>query len=83
MHDRPLGRKAALVAHPRFLGHHVDADASHPRRGPGEILVDEILREADGFEDLRAVIALDGADAHLGDDFDDAFGDGFQILLFR
>ena len=33
------------------------------------------------FEDLRATIALCGGNSHLGDDFDDAFVDRFDVVL--
>ena len=32
---------------------------------PGEVLVDDVLVEADRLEDLGAAVALDGRDAHL------------------
>ena len=83
VHDGPLGRKAALVAHPRFLGDDVDADSAHARRRPGEVLVDEVLREPDRLEDLRAVVALHGADPHLGDHLHHPLGDRLQVLLLR
>ena len=79
--DGALGRVAALVAQPRLLGHHVDAHPAHPGGGPGEVLVDEVLVEADRLEDLGAVVALDGRDAHLGDDLDDALGDRLGVAL--
>ena len=83
VHDRPLGREAPLVPHPRFLGDDVDADAADARGGPGEVLVDEILREAHRLEDLRAVVALDGADPHLGDHLHQALDHRLQVFLLR
>ncbi len=37
--------------------------------------------QADGLEHLGAVIALDGRDAHLRHDLDDALGDGLDEVL--
>ena len=56
-----------------FVGDHVDADATDPRGGPREVLIDEGAIETDGFEDLRAAVALQRRDAHLGHHLQDAF----------
>ncbi len=37
--------------------------------------------QADGLENLRAAVALDGGDAHLGDDLDHAFDRGLDVIL--
>ena len=37
-----------------------EADAANARRGAGEVLVDDDLVDADGLEDLRAVVAATG-----------------------
>ena len=81
MVDGPLGRVGPILAHLHFPGHDLDSDAADAGRRSGEVLVDEVLVEAEGFEDLGAVVALDGADAHLADDLDDAFGDCLAVLL--
>src|SRR5690606_25071719 len=39
--------------------------------GPGKVFVDNVLVKPDRFEDLRSLVALDSADAHLGDDLED------------
>ena len=39
------------------------------------------LLQADGLENLRAAIALDGRDAHLGHDLDHAFDGGLDVFL--
>ncbi len=79
--DRPVGRIRPVLAHLDFAGDHVDADAADAGRRPGEVLVDEVLIQPQRLEDLSAVVALNGADAHLGDYFDDALGDGLAVLL--
>ncbi len=71
------------VAMPRqnFLGEHIHADAFDARRRPGEILVHHVAVQADGLKDLRAAIALDGRDAHLGHRLDHAFDGGLDVFL--
>ena len=64
-------------------GELVDADAADARGRAREVLVDEVAREADGLEYLRAVVALDRRDAHLGHDLDHALGDGLLVGLHR
>jgi hypothetical protein len=83
VHDGPLGREAPLVPHARFFGDDVDPHAAHAGSGPGEVLVDEVLREPDGLEHLRAVVALDGADPHLGDHLHQPLDHRLQVLLLR
>ena len=52
--------KGLPVSPAHFFGDHIEADAANTRRRPGEIAIDKILVEADGFKHLRAAIALDG-----------------------
>ena len=42
-----------------------------------------VLLKPDGFENLRAAIALNRRDAHLGHDFDHAFDSGLDEILAR
>ncbi len=56
----------------------VRVDAADPRRGADEVAVDQLRREADGLEDLRAVVGLDRRDAHLGDRLEQALGDALD-----
>jgi hypothetical protein len=44
-------------------------------------VVDDILAEAEGLEDLGAAVGLDGGDAHLRHDLDDALGGGLHEVL--
>jgi hypothetical protein len=44
-------------------------------------VVDHVLPQAEGLEHLRAAVALDGGDAHLGHDLDDALGGGLDEVL--
>src|ERR1035437_3750174 len=79
--DGPLRRIGPILSHLHFAGDDVDTDATDAGGRPGEVLVDEVLVEAYRFKYLSAVVALDGADAHLRDDLDDALGDGLAVLL--
>ena len=76
-------REGRLVTHEHFLRDHVHADAADTRRRPREVLVDDVLTQAHRFEHLRAAIALDRGDAHLGHDLDDALGRGLDQVLAR
>ena len=78
--DLPV-RERPLVPEQDFLGDDVDADAVDARGRPGEILVDDVLLQADGLEDLRAPIALDGRDAHLRHHLHDALHGGLEVIL--
>ena len=60
-------RPRAGVAVERLAGQHAEPDAADARGGAREVAIDERLLEADGLEDLRAAVALDGRDPHLGD----------------
>ena len=59
----------------------LDADPSDARWRPREVAVDEFLVKADGLEYLRAPVALEGGDAHLGHDLHDALEDGLDVVL--
>ena len=54
------------------------ADAADARGGAGEVAVDELGREADGLEDLRAAVRRDRRDAHLRDRLQQALGDALR-----
>ena len=78
--DLPL-RECGAMAHQHFLRDDVEADAADARRRPGEIFVDDVLAQADGFEHLRAAIALDRGDAHLRHHLDHALDGGLDEFL--
>ncbi len=81
-HRRGFGdlRVAALVAVPALFGEHVDIDPGNARGGAGEVGVDHLRREPDGFEDLRALVALQGADTHLAHHLEQALVDRLDVL---
>ena len=70
-----VGGVGGGVAVERLGREHLEADAADPRRGAGEVAVDEALLEADGLEDLRAAVGLRRRDPHLGDRLQQALAD--------
>ena len=77
--DHVAARIAERVPALQFLREHVETDALHAARGAGEAALDDVVGEADRFEDLRAFVRLQRRDAHLRHDLQDAFGGGFAI----
>jgi hypothetical protein len=67
----------------RFFGHLEHADAAHLRGGAAEVLLDEVLLQADGLEQLRAAVRHVGADAHLGHDLRETLADGLDVVVDR
>ena len=59
----------------------LEADAAHTAHRAGEILVDDVLGDADGLEDLAALVALDGGDAHLRGDLHDAAQHSLVVVV--
>ena len=62
-------------------GDDVQPYAADARRRAREVLIDDLLTHADGFENLGAAIALGSGDAHFGHDLQDAFAHGLDIVL--
>src|SRR6266496_93835 len=75
--------KSYIMSQPHLVCDDIDADAANSRWGPGEILVDETLVEANRFKDLGAAVTLESRDAHFGDNLDDAFVHGLDVILDR
>ncbi len=67
----------------RFVGDFLEADAADARRRIREIRFDELLIQADRFEDLRAAIALQRRDAHLRHDLQHALLHGLRVVVDR
>ena len=67
----------------RLAGDDVEPDALDARRRPGEVLVDDLAVEPDGLEDLRAPVAVQRRDAHLGHHLEDALVDRLAEVLHR
>lgn len=70
------GRVRLGVAGGDLAGDDVDADAADLGGGAGEVGADEVVLEADRFEDLGAAVGGDGGDAHLRHDLQHALAQG-------
>ena len=79
----PDGRIGAAVAHPDFLGQRVKVRPLHAGRRGGEVLVDDLAVQADGFEYLPAAVAVQRRDAHLGHDLQQALVERLDVVLDR
>ena len=78
--DRRIAEGVAVAAHGLF-GDLGEADAFDAGVRAGEILVDEVLPQADRVENLRAAIGLIGRDAHLGHHLEQALVDRLDVAL--
>ena len=76
-------RVGAQVAQHRLAREDVEPDPADPRRGAGEVALDELRRQADGLEDLRPVVGLDRRDAHLGERLEQALADRLDDVALR
>ena len=79
--QRVVGAVGRFVAQGVFPGDFRDADAFDARRRVAEILIDQVLLDTDGFENLRAVVAVDRRNAHLGHDGQDALDGGVHVVV--
>ena len=78
--DRRIAEGVAVAAH-RLFGDLGQPHAFDAGMGAGEILVDEVLAQADRVENLRAAIGLIGGDAHLRHHLEQAFVDRLDVAL--
>src|SRR5690606_11543858 len=74
----PLG-EAEPVTPERLLLEHVEADALDAADGAGEAAVDDLVGDADGLEDLRALVGLQRRDAHLRHDLEHPLRDALPV----
>jgi hypothetical protein len=72
-----------LVPAADLLGDDVEADAANAGQRAREVPLDHVLVEADGLEDLRAAVALERGDPHLGHDLEDPLVEGLDVVLHR
>ena len=72
-----------LVPCRHLRGDLVEADAAELGDRAGEVLVDELLAEADRFEDLRPGVRRHGRHAHLRHHLDDALAAGLDVVPDR
>src|ERR1700692_3822843 len=71
-----------LVLELRFTGNDIEADALQARGCSSKIRVDQFPIQPNGFEDLRALIALQCRDAHLGESFQQSFIGRLAEMLY-
>src|SRR5690606_464620 len=71
--------EAERVTAQHLLLEHVEADALQAAHGAGEATVDDLVVDADGLEDLRALIGLQRRDAHLRHDLEHALRDALAV----
>src|SRR5207302_11391068 len=76
-----LGTERGRMTKPCLGGDLGEANPAERRSGAREVGGDDLLREADRFEDLSAVVARDGADAHLAHDLEKAFFQRVDVVL--
>ena len=76
-----VGRESLVVQADRLFGDLEDADALDVGRRTGEVLLDELLLQADGLEDLRPGVGHVGRNAHLGHDLAQALADRLDEVL--
>ena len=77
----PLVRVGHAVANRHLLGQLVEPDATDLRDRAGEVLVDDVLAQADRLEQLRSAVAHDGGDTHLRHDLQHADGQRLGQVL--
>ena len=82
-----LDRQSAFPGSPRQLGlirfQIAEARALNAAGGILEAQLHHLVAQADDFEQLRAAIAVDGGDPHLGDDLVQALADALAVVLHQ
>ena len=61
------GAKGVLVLEDGFLGEHLQIHPFNLRRRSREVLLDQLLAQADGLENLRAAVTLERRYSHFRD----------------
>ena len=56
-------------------------DAAHAAGGVGKVFVHHLAADAQRLKDLAALVGLDGGNAHLAGDLDDAGQDGVVVVV--
>ncbi len=78
--DGPVGVGNA-VASGDLLGDLVQTNAVEARDSAGEVLVDQLLRQANRLEHLGTAVGRDSGDAHLGHHLEHALARRFDVFL--
>ena len=74
-------RMCHCMANRDLLGDLIEADATKTRDRSGEVFVDQILCETDGFEDLCSGVRSDGRHAHLRHHLQHTFATCLDVVL--
>jgi len=64
-----------------LFGDHFQVNAAQSAKPSGEIAVNHRLAQTNSLKYLRAAVALDGRDAHFGDNFAHALERGLNIMF--
>src|SRR5262249_46722895 len=75
--------ETALVTSEGLGGDLAQTDSADPRRSAAEVLVHHHLVDADGLEDLRPLVAREGADPHLRHDLEETLFERLDVLRAR
>ena len=59
----------------------LDGNTPDPADRVGKVFINHFLADTDGFENLGALIRLDGGNTHLGSNFYNAVNDGLIIVI--
>ena len=70
-----------LVFHQRFACQHFHGHAFNARGRAGEVALDQRFLQADGLEDLRALITLQRGNSHLREGLQQALVDRLHVIL--
>ena len=77
----PVRRVCRGVPGRGLRGEDVETDPTELADRAGEVAVDELLRQAEGLEDLGAAVGRHGRDAHLGHHLEDALAERLDEVL--
>ena len=78
---QPQRIECLLMAGFQILLDVLNCDAAHAGDGVREVLVDDLLRDAQRLKDLAARVGLNRGNAHLGRDLHDACQHGLVVVL--
>ena len=74
--------ESAVMTNARFKSDAFRTNTTNAARRVNEIFVDEIIIQADGFENLCAVVASNGGNTHLGHNLQDTAYCSLDVVSF-
>ena len=66
-----------------LAGDLIQAHSLNAGDGSGEVVIHHFAVETDDLHDLRTLVGLEGGDAHLGENLEQSFIDGLDIILLE